>query len=67
MKNPLTLAGIEPATFQFAAQHLNHCATPVPLVRLKQFHAILTETLGEHATSYATVKNWVAKFPSWSG
>jgi len=27
MKNPLTLAGIEPATFRFVAQHLNHCAT----------------------------------------
>ena len=26
MKNPLTPAGIEPATFQFVAQHLNHCA-----------------------------------------
>ena len=25
-------------------------------------HAILTETLGEHALSYATVKNWVAQF-----
>ena len=25
-------------------------------------HAILTETLGEHAPSYATVKNWVAQF-----
>jgi len=24
MKNPLTFAGIEPPTFQFAAQHLNH-------------------------------------------
>jgi len=22
----------------------------------------MTETLGEHAPSYATVKNWVAKF-----
>ena len=29
MKNPLTLAGIEPATFQYVAQHLNHCATAV--------------------------------------
>jgi len=29
-KNPLTLAGIEPATFRFVAQHLNHCATAVP-------------------------------------
>ena len=25
----------------------------------KEIHAILTETLGEHAQSYATVKNWV--------
>ena len=30
MKNPLTPAGIEPATFRFLAQHLNHCATAVP-------------------------------------
>ena len=30
MKNPLTLAGIEPATFRFVAQLLNHCATAVP-------------------------------------
>ena len=29
-KNPLTPAGIEPATFRFVAQHLNHCATAVP-------------------------------------
>ena len=28
----------------------------------KEIHSILTETLGEHATSYATVKNWVAQF-----
>ena len=26
----MTPAGIEPATFRFAAQHLNHCATAVP-------------------------------------
>jgi len=25
----------------------------------KEIHAILTETLEEHAPSYATVKNWV--------
>ena len=29
-KIPLTPAGIEPATFRFVAQHLNHCATAVP-------------------------------------
>jgi len=28
----------------------------------KEIHAILSETLGEHAPSYATVKNWVAQF-----
>jgi len=30
----------------------------------KEIHAILKETLGEHAPSYATVKNWVARFKS---
>jgi len=30
MKNPLTPAGIEPATFRFVAQHLNRCAITVP-------------------------------------
>jgi len=29
---------------------------------LKEIHAILTEPLGEHALSYATVKNWMAQF-----
>jgi len=28
-KDPLTPAGIEPATFRIVAQHLNHCATAV--------------------------------------
>jgi len=28
----------------------------------KEIHAILTETLGEYAPSYATVKNWAAQF-----
>ena len=28
----------------------------------KEIHAFLTETLGEHAPSYATVKNWMAQF-----
>ena len=39
----------------------------------KEIHAILTETLREHAPSYATAKIWVAQFKrgdlfsSWSG
>ena len=32
MKSPLTLAGIEPATFRFVAKRLNHCATAVPYI-----------------------------------
>jgi len=32
MKNALTPAGIEPATFRIVAQHLNHCATAIPPV-----------------------------------
>ena len=28
----------------------------------KEIHTILIETLGEHAPSYVTVKNWVAQF-----
>ena len=30
MKTALTPAGIEPATFRFVAQLLNHCATAIP-------------------------------------
>ena len=28
----------------------------------KEIHTILKETLGEHATLSATIKNWVAQF-----
>jgi hypothetical protein len=28
----------------------------------KEIHSILTEILGEHAPSYATIKNWVVQF-----
>jgi len=49
MKNPLTPAGIEPATFRFVAQHLNHCATAVLVhhlntqVFMKRFSCIYVE------------------------
>ena len=45
MKNPLTPAGIEPATFRFVAQHLNHCATAVPNA------AVISRILREHTES----------------
>jgi len=28
----------------------------------KEIHVFLTETLGEHAPLYATIKDWVAQF-----
>jgi len=40
IKNPLTPAGIEPATFRFVAQHFGHCATAVPALREIHFGII---------------------------
>ena len=34
----VTPSGIEPATFRFVAQHLNHCATAVPPPYKKEFY-----------------------------
>ena len=41
----MTPSGIEPATYRFVAQHLNHCAIAVPL-RIQTIHilALLTST-----------------------
>jgi len=36
-KIPMTPAGIEPATFPFVAQHLNHWATAVPYVMIIRY------------------------------
>ena len=42
MKNPLTPAGIKPATFRFVAQHPNHCATVLQTERVQhEFHYVL--------------------------
>jgi len=38
MKNPLTPAGIEPATFWFVAQRLNHWATAVSSYSSNKFN-----------------------------
>ena len=36
----MTPSGIEPATFRFVAQRLNHCATAVPHVELGEFEIL---------------------------
>jgi len=47
IKNPLTPAGIEPATFRFVAQHLNHCATVgVVQIALPYFPLFSMKSLG---------------------
>jgi hypothetical protein len=43
------------------ARPISRCRRTESIVSL-EIHAILTETLGEHAPLYATVKNWVAQF-----
>ena len=46
MKNSLTPAGIETATFRFLVQHLNRCATAVPPPLEKQgFNANIPDAL----------------------
>jgi hypothetical protein len=52
MKNPLTSAGIEPATFRFVTQYLNHCATAVPTNKWK-------------ATKIKAVKSDINKLSKW--
>jgi len=37
----MTPAGIEPATFRFVAQHLNHCTTAVPIYIMLYYIIIL--------------------------
>ena len=53
MKDPLTPAGIEPATFRFVAQHLNYCATAVPKKQLgvqKHEFTLVSGSYGAYVT-----------------
>jgi len=45
MKNPLTPAGIEQATYRFVAQHLNQCATTVLTFTIHVSNLITAEFL----------------------
>ena len=51
-------AGIEPATFRFVVQHLNHCATAVPNKNYK-----ITKLLGEEARERERIKIESTKKP----
>jgi hypothetical protein len=46
----MTLYGIEPATFRFEAQYLNHCATAVPdqLMWYRENLAVCSEVHTKH-------------------
>ena len=66
MKNQLTPAGIEPATFRFVAQRLNRCATAVPGLREYpgQISAILIQFLKDFI-NIMLKKNRRASFSSF--
>jgi len=59
----MTPAGIEPATFRFVAQHLNHCATAIPMQNvyilafyttgILYFETILLKQYSEMAEGFA--------------
>jgi hypothetical protein len=54
MKNPLTLPGIEPATFRFVAQHLNHCATAVPISVVLQGNVVPLQAIMAYKVKWST-------------
>ena len=51
-KIPMTPAGIEPATFRFVAQRLNHCATAVPILHTVYCTYVVQTSRGAHPVSY---------------
>ena len=56
MKFPMTPAGIEPATFRFVSQHLNHCATAVPYQLIRNLNKEGSEGLWEFLRKYLDLK-----------
>ena len=50
----MTPSGIEPATFRFVAQHLNHCATAVPpfILYCNKLNATLSVSSGVNFHSF---------------
>jgi len=64
VKNPLTLAGIEPATVRSVAQHLNHCATACPIYNSPPAHQ-LSSNLRQGLTSDLFLKRRMFTLLYW--
>ena len=67
MKNPLTPAGIKPASFRFVAQNLNHCATAVPdvlgiysnsVIIIIFFHLIFNRDIWNREFEVSHIARW---------
>ena len=59
-KIPMTPPGIEIATFRFVAQHLNHCATAVPIICVYVqvlMYMCSSERVSEWVTEWVSVVN----------
>ena len=57
MKNPLTPAGIEPATYRFVAQHLNHSArSPVDMTLCRLIQNQAWQTLRKNLLILSAAK-----------
>ena len=64
----MTPAGIEPATIRFVAQHLNHCATAVPITihvpHIKKKNCYMFRQLGGKLT-YEIKSYWTQNSFFW--
>jgi len=64
-KIPMTPAGVEPATFRFVAQHLNHCATAVPVIhvinKIRLLLLLLVVETSVHVVAYVQVSGSILK------
>jgi hypothetical protein len=52
----MTPSGIEPATFRFVAQNLNHCATAVPTVCIRAIKQYKLHRSGEKSRNIAILQ-----------